>query len=252
MNYLGEIIETKTDGFIAQCPKSLLHQPPVFGSFVKTLPPNSGSSETSGFTEQGAYISISGAADLSDYDPFAEIDSLPSAQSAKSDFSAPAGALEETSFAIVCFATTGSFDFGRRASAYELSEEDLMESQPQIYELLCTEFSAIPIGYVSGGRMRTGIPPQPPRIHARVLACNDEEIIAVSDSPDFMRLLMRAQAESSPDNLILGAVEIAWKARKKNRNFLVRMGKQLVALLSRDAERLNFLLERLGALESFA
>ena len=233
-DFLGEVIEARTDRFTAQCPKCRLHSPPAFGSFVKIPPSRQSVRPTPTQSELEA-----------DIDPFADgfFDGKWAGETP-----APLDSLEGTSFALVYFATTGSFDFGRRASAYEISEDDLMAQQPQIYELLSTEFTAIPVGYALSGRFRSGVPPRPPRLHARVAACSPHEIITLTDSPDFLRLMVKAQLEVNSDELIISTLETAWLARNRDWQFLVRMGKQLATLLNREPDRLNALLDRLSGL----
>ena len=139
----------------------------------------------------------------------------------------------------------GAIEAGRRAAAYGLGEEELRREQPQIYDLLCTVFSAVPIGHALPERLTIGLPPRPPRIHAFVGLCSDEEICALTESPDFLRLLLAAPAESAPDELVAVCLRRACECRRNDFEYLVRAGKHLAALLRDNPDRLTALLNKL-------
>src|SRR5579871_1436795 len=154
---LGEIVAASTTGFTAQCPPERLHDPPLFGAFVKVLPPG---------VEATALAPPASLPE--EVDPFAD----PSPPSLQTQLS---GVPEETLYAVVYHATTGSLEPGRRPAAYGLNEAELRAEQPQIFDLLATEFSALHIGFVREGRLRAYLPPRPPRLHAMVTACAPAE-----------------------------------------------------------------------------
>ena len=140
---------------------------------------------------------------------------------------------------------TGGADMGRRAGAYGLEEAALQAEQPQIFDLLATEFVALPFGYVRAGRIRPGLPPRPPRLHAFVDACDCAEVRALSDTPDFVRQMLRASGDVHPDELIAACLAHVYACRDNDFAFLVRAGKQLAMLLRDDPERLAALLRKL-------
>jgi len=49
---------------------------------------------------------------------------------------------------------TGSREPGRKPDAYDMSIEELRKEQPQIFELLKTEFHVLTLGYLDAGRIR--------------------------------------------------------------------------------------------------
>lgn len=220
---VGEIVEARTTGFVAQSPKSHLHTPPLFGSFVRVLPHN-------------VPISIGLARER---DPFAEpeVNTNP--------LMLPAGVPDDTLYALVTEAMTGSLEPGRRPAAYGLDEARLREEQPQIFDLLATTFSAVHIGYAREGRFRPHLPPRPPRLHAFVTECTPEEVRALTDAPDFLRSLLAAPLLVSVDELLAAALRHASLCRNNDFAFLVRAGKQLALLLRDDPERLAALLRKL-------
>ena len=219
----GEVIEASTTHSIARCPQERLHHPPAFGTFVKVVP--------------GAATSPAADAEArgDDVDPFA--DPTPS--------SLPPGTPDGTLYALVYQATTGCVEQGRRPAAYGLSEAELRDQQPQIFELLCTEFAARHVGFAQEERVRPYLPPRPPNLHAFVVECSPVEVCALTDSLDFLRALLSTPGEAGPDELIAACLRHAYACRDRDFAFLVRAGKLLANLLRDDPERLAALLRKL-------
>lgn len=218
---LGEVVEASTPRLTAECPRERLHAPPDLGTFIKVLPP--------GVKPDGR-----GSVALP-LDPFADPPAL-------SPGLPPPGTPEGTLYALVFHAATGGAEPGRRAAAYGLDEEQLLREQPQIFDLLATQFDALHLAYVERGRLRSGPPPRPPRLHAFVYACTDEETCALTESPDLLRRLAFASGVSDADSLIVACLHRAYLCRNNDFTFLVRAGKQLAHLLRDDPERLTALL----------
>ncbi|MEW6146094.1 MAG: HAS-barrel domain-containing protein [Thermodesulfobacteriota bacterium] len=139
---------------------------------------------------------------------------------------------------------TGSREPGRKPDAYDMSIEELRREQPQIFELLKTEFHVLTLGYLEAGKIRFALSPLPPPIHSFVYECTDEEKEALSSEDFFLRAII-----SSPnvpaDDLIISSLLGAQRARKNDRDFMVRMGKSLSRYLKDDYERLASILRRL-------
>ncbi len=225
---LGEVVEASTAYFRAQCPRSRLHEPPELGAFVKITPRGT-------FDPGGPAPQEVDATDETE-DPFAD----PPARAAP-----PPPAPDGTLYAVVCLATTGPGEPGRRAAAYGLDEESLRAQQPQIFELLCTEFVARPVACVEAGRYRLALPPRPPRLHAPVAACAAPEAFAIADAPDFLRAVLAFPVETNADEIIAACLRHAFRERREDFSFLVRAGKRLALLLRDEPERLSALLRKL-------
>ncbi len=221
---LGEIIEATTTGFVAQCPKERLHQPPAFGTFVKVL--------------VGQTPPVQPVETPDETDPF--LDPVP-----KPAAGLPADIPDDTLYALVTFAETGSIEPGRRAAAYGLTEELLRQQQPQIFDLLATTFHAAHLGYASGGRFRPYLPPCPPRLHGFVASCSQEEICAITETPDFLRTLLALPLSAQSDELIAACLRHACSGRPNDFGYLVRIGKRLAVLLRDSPDRLTSLLRKL-------
>jgi hypothetical protein len=224
---VGEVIVATTAHFAAQCPRPRLHEPPAFGGFVKIEPAG---------TRNRAPASSSTAFGIDD--PFAE--------PKRSAANLPTDARDGTLYALVYSASTGSVEPGRHPTAYGLEEERLRAEQPQIFDLLATEFSALHLGFARQGRFQAGIPPQPPRLHALVQECSPEEVCALTDTPDLLRTLLKAPPVVPTDELIVACLRHAFFCRGESFSYLVQMGKQLAVLLREDPDRLTALLDRLN------
>ncbi len=217
-NHVGEIVESSLSRFVAQCPPHRLYEPPLFGAFVRTPSPP-------------------------DYkppkpqekpDPFAE-----------SEHHALYAWEEGATYAVVCMANTRSLDPSRRPSAYGLNEAELRAEQPQIFDLLQTEFTALAIGYVHQGRLRYTLPTRPPRIHAFVAECSTAEILALTQSPEYLRLLLQSKGEAGADELVVATLRQACEAQSAPYDYLVQAGRHLAHLLREEPGRLTAILRQL-------
>ncbi|HLI48601.1 MAG TPA: hypothetical protein VKV18_07955 [Chthonomonas sp.] len=218
---LGEVVETSTIAFTAQCHPPRLHAPPEVGTFVRILP-----------------LGASPAADSvsSIEDPFLDPE----------ERVAQVAAPPETLYAVVVEAYTTGADPGRKAMAYGLDEESLRAEQPQIFHLLTTEFRAVHLAVQGHNhKLRGGPPAVPPRLHAFVYPCTQTEFYALTELPDLPRRLLFLPEIDLPDPLIVACLRKAYEQRGNDFDFLVRMGKQFAVLLRGDADRLNALLRDL-------
>ena len=140
---------------------------------------------------------------------------------------------------------THSIEPSRRPVAYGKTEEQLRLEQPQIFELLRTEFQALVIGY----RDETGavpiLPPQPARIHSFVYPCDDEDVRRFTATDDFMRSIL-STAKVPTDELLVAALRHVLKAHGHRRDYLVRIGKDLSRLLCDDYDRLSSVIRRIA------
>jgi hypothetical protein len=227
---LGEIIEASTLRFVAQCPQERLHEPPVYGAFVKVLPP--------GTPLLGTTTSVAPPFADSSVDPFAD-------PPAVAPMALPADTPDGALYALVYAAATGSAEPGRRPAAYGLAEKELRAEQPQIFDLLATHFEALPVGYAHQGRVRANLPPRPPRLHAFVYSCSHAEVCALTDTPDFARRLLSMPGLANPDELLATCLRESYLCRDNDFAFLVRIGQQLANLLRDNPERLTALLRSL-------
>ena len=76
-------------------------------------------------------------------------------------------------------------------------------------------------------------------------ACDCGEAIALADTPDFLRQMLRVTGDVHPDELITACLTHVYACRANDFAFLVRAGKQLALLLRDDPDRLAALLRKL-------
>jgi hypothetical protein len=151
-------------------------------------------------------------------------------------------------FGIVSFVQTCGIDPGRRPVARgrdEVDEEDIYRNNPELPELLRTEFTAVVVGFRQGRSFYQYLPPRPPRVHGFVHVCSDDEVRGITRGLDFVQSLIGSNMRASADELIGAAIRQAGVASDDEHRFLVRAGKELATLLNNDVNRLNGILRRI-------
>jgi hypothetical protein len=152
-------------------------------------------------------------------------------------------------YAVVSEARTASLDPGRRpvVRGQDAADEDaLYRDNPEIRELLRTEFTATVIGFTDGVGVNHYLPPRPPRIHGFVYPCAGKEVCAFTARLDFLQTLLASPNRVALDELIAATIRNACAARGGQREFLIMAGKQVALLLANDVNRLNGVLRRIG------
>ncbi len=167
--------------------------------------------------------------------------------------SPPLGSLVKTRdlpvelYGIVYNATTTSLEPGRRPIARgkdEASEEEIYRSNPQLLELLRSEFTALVVGHKQGDNLYHYLPPKPARIHGFVYLCPPEEVKEFSQSFNFITILINSRLPVSQDELIAACLRQMSRAHEDPNAFLVAAGKELATLLSGEYKQLKAILER--------
>lgn len=238
---IGEIIEAGTTAFVAQClevPREIvprLYDPPPFGSFVKIGKP-------APVSEPLSVMALIEPEDAED-DPFAEF-AAPVPQAVRTGAGLPPAV-----YALVYGANTASLEPNRRPSALGFEDEDEMRNkQPQIFELLRTEFSGLLVAYSEGGGkpLRRHLPPLPPRIHSRVYPCTPDETRLLTEDLSFLRSVLLpsggALAGVPSDELAAACLRGARDSHPDDQAFLLHAGQTLAKFLANDYERLPAIL----------
>lgn len=149
-----------------------------------------------------------------------------------------------THYGIINYAYTGSADPSRRPVALGLTEEELRREQPQIFSLLRSEFSFVVIGYREGeGPYRGFYPPRPPRLHAFVWSCNDDEQASVGADLAYIRRLL---GENGAEELVAAAIRCFRAKSPDPAAYTVRAGRELLRALGEDVARFRAVMDRLG------
>jgi hypothetical protein len=151
-------------------------------------------------------------------------------------------------FGIVSFSATLSADPTRRATALGIgSEEEIRMAQPQVFELLRTEYSVLLTSFSdNAGRLVHRLPPTPPRMHAFVFPCDANTVIALTEDLSFVRSILQDsnQLGVSPDLLVAASIRFAWERRNFDETFFIKAGKALLRVLHSDFDRFESIIAR--------
>lgn len=176
------------------------------------------------------------------------------AQCYELDQSPPLGSLVKTGepplelYGVVYNATTASLDPGRRPIARgkdEASEADIYRANPQLLELLHSEFSTMVVAYRQDGKWHHYLPPKPARIHGFVYLCLTEEVREFSQSLSFLTLLLNTHLPIPQHELVAACLRYLSQAHEDRHAFLTAAGKELAVLLSGQFDQLKAILERI-------
>ena len=153
-------------------------------------------------------------------------------------------------FGVVYSIQSGAFDPNRRTEALGLAPDELRRQMPQLEHVLRTTFAALLVGYRQDAPIRPYLPPQPPEIHRFIYPCTADEVLQLTESLEFLRVLLGA-GDIPAEDVIAGAIRqsVAVRPSAKQRSFMVQCGKHLATLLKRDYERFEGIVRRLQAHE---
>jgi hypothetical protein len=157
-------------------------------------------------------------------------------------------------YGVVYHATTSPIDSVHRARALGLSLADLREQQPQIFAMLKTEFRVAIVGYQPmqrgpqgfclGDQIYQHLPPRPPQVHQAVYSCPVDEVMAFTETLDFLRILLQVSGVPS-DSLVAAAIREVYQLRRLERDWLVQAGRMVGMLLKDDYDRLRLILSQI-------
>ncbi|WP_218081107.1 HAS-barrel domain-containing protein [Anthocerotibacter panamensis] len=150
----------------------------------------------------------------------------------------------QETYGVVFFTTTVPIDSVHRARALGLSPQQLREEQPQIFEMLKTEFRAVIVGYREGRVLYQYLPPYPPQVHEPVYACTKAETAKFCQQLTFLRTLMQVPGAPA-DELLAAVLRHGYLATGRSRTWLVQAGREVSLLLKDDYDRLNAIVRRL-------
>ncbi len=205
-NHIGEVIETATTQFMAQClePEDLNFPPmPPFGSWVKAIDEESGNK----------ILAVVTYATTTPIDSVHRARALGMSLTELREQQPQIFAMLKTEFkaAIVGFETPHSTQNGNGASF---------------------------------GKVYQYLPPRPPQIHQAVYQCNAEEVIHFSEELDFLRTLLQVK-DIPVESLVAASIRDIYQLRKANRDWLVQVGRTLSVLLKDDYDRLRYILSQI-------
>lgn len=152
---------------------------------------------------------------------------------------------------VVSFVTTSPIDSVHRAVALGLSLTELRDQQPQIFAMLKTEFRVAILGFevssssgngraYNSGQIYQYLPPRPPQIHQAVYRCDSLEILRFSEELDFLRILLQV-SDVPTEALVAATIREIYQLRNGDRQWLVKVGRNLNILLKDDYDRLRYI-----------
>lgn len=153
---------------------------------------------------------------------------------------------ERVTYGVVSHVQHATVDPSRRAVPLGRTWEELEREQPQVRELLTTEFQAICFAYAETDEgINAYLPPVPPRVHDFVYACDPSEIVELTADLTFVRTLGACGLPVAGE-LIAAAVRAAAEERADKHAFLVRAGREVADLYRGDYEQATSILRRFG------
>jgi hypothetical protein len=151
-------------------------------------------------------------------------------------------------YGVLYHATTQSLEAGRRPIArgqYSINSETIYDDNPQLAELLRSEFTALVIGHKQDSYLHYYLPPTPARIHSFVYQCPSREVREFSESWDFLYLITDSRISIPTEELIAACLRYMSHCHDDPRNFLTIAGKQLARILGSELDRLKLILARM-------
>ena len=95
------------------------------------------------------------------------------------------------------------------------------------------------------GKVYQYLPPRPPQIHQGVYRCDAAEVVHFTEDLDFIRTLLQVR-DIPVESLIAASIREVYRLRKANRAWLVQVGRTLSTLLKDDYDRLRYILSQIS------
>ena len=155
---------------------------------------------------------------------------------------------ERTIYGLVYAIHSGSLEPGGRPvirGRDGLRDAEIYRTNPDLEQVLRTEFAALVVGFEEEGRWRAYLPPSPPPLHWSVYECSEVETARLTDGLDYFRTVLAAP-DVPADALLAANVRLARRARPEGSAFAVRAGRELATLLKHDYPRLTAILRTLS------
>jgi hypothetical protein len=126
-----------------------------------------------------------------------------------------------------------------------LRDGEIYRTNPDLEQVLRTEFAALIVGFEEDARWRAYLPPSPPPLHWSVYECSEIETARLTDGFDYFRSVLAAP-DVPADALLAANVRLSRRARTDDPTFAVRAGRELATLLKHDYPRLTAILRTLS------
>ncbi len=152
-------------------------------------------------------------------------------------------------FGIVHQIQTGSMDPIRYPFAYQKTEEELLQEQPQIFEFLKTTFSCLTIGYQENDKIFYQIAPEPPKIHSFVGIAPSPLIQDFFSNEQYLHVLFALSNQLfNLDELLLALLRNLQNQNLLSESKIQTFVQAFSLLIGNDYRRLKLFLHRLQIL----
>lgn len=155
-----------------------------------------------------------------------------------------AGDEQEPVLGVVTEISTGSIEPHRHAFAYQKTEEELLEEQPQIFEFLKTTFVVHVVGHYTGKKIIYTLPSYPCKLHSFIRPSRLSIEQLFFESPNFLHLLFASQSITNIDELLLAIISQGAKKRLLTQPLLEQFSSLFSILTGNDYRRLKLFLRR--------
>ena len=156
-------------------------------------------------------------------------------------------------FGITHSIKTGSMDPIRQPIAYQKTEEELKQEQPQIFEFLQTTFTCITVGYIENDKIFYHLSQKPPKIHAFVSNATQEQYEHFFAHEKYLHLLFNLSNQIfNLDELLLAILKQLLQRKILNAQNLNNFIETFAMLCKNDYQKIKIFLQRTDLLISQA
>ncbi len=151
-------------------------------------------------------------------------------------------------FGCVTDIRTESIDPSRKPFAYQKTEEELLEQQPQIFELLKSTFTVQIIGYQESTTkiLFFQVPPQPCKIHSFIKPVDAETFTEIVSRPESLSLLFSfCDNPTRLEELLLALLCTMHKKNLLTKDFFRSFYENFAILNNNNYKRVKVFFERL-------
>ena len=158
--------------------------------------------------------------------------------------------VEHPVFGIVCHISTEGIHSDRKAIARgqnETSVSELYSNNPQIAQLLVTNFEVASLASSINNQIFYGLPASPPKIHAFVFQCSKTELDQFYSELDFLPLLAARSLSTlgQADELLVSSLKFMISSHSEPSKFTRELVSELSRIFQTDLSRLKLLIRRL-------
>lgn len=142
---------------------------------------------------------------------------------------------------------TGSSDPLRQPFAYQKTEAELLQEQPQLFSFLQTTFTIKILGYRKGeAPFFYLLPPQPAKLHGFIEYVQPEECQAFFENPEFLNLFFIPNEQGiDVDELLLALLKHLQETIKIDASFIQRLCQYRASMQAIDYRGMKRFMQRL-------